>query len=637
MTRKIFALLMAIFFPFSVITVALADGPEPWIFWSNGSLLKRGQFGDTEMANFLPNVPSALAIKIVDIQNDPIIYWSQGNKILRAHMNTYPIVPEDVVTLQASASSYGLDVDAAHAYLYVAEYKLSVSTGRVLKVDLSGIPYDASNLASIPSGVTKMVENVNQPVCVAIDETNRKFYFGLDISGKLYQGDLDGPFPTVPTLINTLSPSGAVTGIFADVTNSKLYFNDYNHNKVVRSNLDGTSPTPLAGPTLSSPIGIQFDPTPAKIYEPNLTGATIRRFALDGTGQENVITTGGVAYAVGLSYYYTPAPTWTPTPTVTPTGTYTPTQTAASTPTDNPTVTPTATPTVTYTPTIPPTATPAIVPTSIQTPTITPTPVPTGNSLSGRIVDANGHPVAGVVVYLFLEQELQGAGVSMTVSETETGTLSTISDSNGDYFFNNIPTGIFRVEPNLTGLSFYPPEVSVGTGSAVPVIMAQQVNLNDEGCTRTSYSKKIVATDQDSRNQLDYAIGKAEYFTKLARRKIKGDALDELLKSLNRATLQSQYIFTLALRQSIEIPKIALSCNSSRCTRQNLKAELRNYRGYVNHLRRMSFFILRRARETIGGSLPGKRAIYTRQVVSLHHKALKALNEEPASTYTCTE
>jgi len=123
-------------------------------------------------------------------------------------------------------------------------------------------------------------------------------------------------------------------------------------------------------------------------------------------------------------------PTWTPTVTPTPSVTPTPTDTRTPTPTSTLTPTPTPFPTKTATPTDTATAPPPPPPTGTAAPPLyTPFNIKTENSCSvnriwGRLFDANGLPLAGVVM------QVGEVGVAGSVFNTAP------SDANGRYVFD---------------------------------------------------------------------------------------------------------------------------------------------------------------------------------------------------------
>jgi hypothetical protein len=96
----------------------------------------------------------------------------------------------------------------------------------------------------------------------------------------------------------------------------------------------------------------------------------------------------------------TPEPTATPAPTSTPA----------------PTVTPTATPTATPAATVTPTATP--VPSATETPVVT--ALANARTITGRLLDADGNPMAGYVV------------------ELHSDPVITVTNANGEYAFYDV-------------------------------------------------------------------------------------------------------------------------------------------------------------------------------------------------------
>ncbi len=134
----------------------------------------------------------------------------------------------------------------------------------------------------------------------------------------------------------------------------------------------------------------------------------------------------------------TPTPTPTDTPTPTATTTNTPTPTPPNTPTPTPTATNTPTPTPTATPTNTPTPTPTATATNTPTPTATNTPTPTGTptgigNISGQVTDGSGDPIPGTQI------------------STLPTTITTTTDSSGDYTLANVPAGNYAVIATASG------------------------------------------------------------------------------------------------------------------------------------------------------------------------------------------
>ncbi|HAV78316.1 MAG TPA: hypothetical protein DCX53_13295 [Anaerolineae bacterium] len=99
-----------------------------------------------------------------------------------------------------------------------------------------------------------------------------------------------------------------------------------------------------------------------------------------------------------------------------------------------PTITPPPTNTPTSTPTNTPTQTPTFTPTNTITPTKTPIPLTNTSEppgvITGRIVDPNNQPLRNITVSLLKNTK--------TVAET-------ITNSSGQYTFENVPPGTYQI------------------------------------------------------------------------------------------------------------------------------------------------------------------------------------------------
>ncbi len=284
----------------------------------------------------------------------------------------------------------------------------------------------------------------------------------------------------------------------------------------------------------------------------------------------------------------------------------------------------TPTPTPTATPTTTPTATPTAQPTA--TPTGTPTPAPDG-VIAGRLVDQNGQPVAGVVVYLFRSE-----------NGSEQGVRSAVTDADGNYSFSNLADGEYRLEPNMTGFTFQPPSIVIGDGQQAADIIAAPVDLHDTGCRRRDVASRVVTRDARARKLLQYILRRTAAYEKNAG-KAGERKREKLLKTLVKAAETAQGDFNALLANSLALPKISLSCsNQPKCTKQSLSPSLSAYNNGLNELRRLAFFVNRTAAEAIGGQV-ARQAMNTepRKIRRLHAKAMSAGKNLPRATYTCSE
>ena len=91
---------------------------------------------------------------------------------------------------------------------------------------------------------------------------------------------------------------------------------------------------------------------------------------------------------------------------------------------------------------------PAITPEATTTPKDTGTAVTLGYSaVSGRVLTTGAAPVAGATVKLYHNVLVDGAGVSVYVSET-------VSGADGRFHFDNVPFGYYLLRSGANGLSY---------------------------------------------------------------------------------------------------------------------------------------------------------------------------------------
>ncbi len=91
---------------------------------------------------------------------------------------------------------------------------------------------------------------------------------------------------------------------------------------------------------------------------------------------------------------------------------------------------------------------PAITPESTTTPKDTGTAVTLGYSaVSGRVLTTGATPVAGATVKLYHNVLVDGAGVSVYVTEA-------VSGADGKFHFDNVPFGYYLLRSGTNGLSY---------------------------------------------------------------------------------------------------------------------------------------------------------------------------------------
>jgi hypothetical protein len=127
--------------------------------------------------------------------------------------------------------------------------------------------------------VTPLVTGVN---AYDVDVTGTSLYWTEQNQNRIQRANLDG---TSPTTVLTVPDPFAI-----DVTDTHLYWSEFFNRRLMQSDLDGTNPTPLV-----TELEIRdFEVTNGFIYLAGFSNTTfttsIRRYNLDGTGQQNILT-----------------------------------------------------------------------------------------------------------------------------------------------------------------------------------------------------------------------------------------------------------------------------------------------------------------------------------------------------------
>ncbi|MHC4133225.1 MAG: DUF5050 domain-containing protein, partial [Planctomycetota bacterium] len=207
----------------------------------------------------------------------------------------------------------GIALDTASSRLYWVDYGLR---------RVRSILFDTT-------GVDDLVLNTSYAWGVALDITGGKIYWTeTSHSKKIKRADLDGL--NVEELITTglVSPRSIVLnsnsdkmywadnnkiclasldgndvedlivdlsyprGLALDLNNEKIYWSDYGTDKIQRANLDGTGVEDLITSGLDIPLGITLDISGGKLYFSDGGTHKILRANLDGTMVEDLITAG---------------------------------------------------------------------------------------------------------------------------------------------------------------------------------------------------------------------------------------------------------------------------------------------------------------------------------------------------------
>lgn len=263
----------------------------------------------------------------------------------------------------------------------------------------------------------------------------------------------------------------------------------------------------------------------------------------------------------------------------------------------------------------------------------------------GQVQNPQGTPVPDVVLYLYIQPSVapsrraRSSVTNRTTTDQELGTLSAITDIQGMYRFANLQPGIYRIEPNFTGLTFEPPNIAIDAGSYAPVLTANAVDLHDDGCVRSRTAEAVVAGDYFARRLLRYGERLADAYSDLARAQLHGAPRERLLSDIARAKQQMQVRYTLLLNTSELIPKIVLHCEGApQCAPRDLGVIHGYYGHLLDNLRHLQFYIIRRTRRTLAAEHKRLDTEGSGTKTRLRHRTARtAWHGMPRQTYQCSE
>ena len=203
------------------------------------------------------------------------MYWTESAPadfmIQRANLDGTNV--ELLVTGLVNPSGIALDVAGGKMYW------TDIGTGKIQRANLDGSA--GEDLLTV--GV------VFTPVDIALDVAANKIYWTQSAPADfmIQRADLDGS--NVELLVTGLvNPSG----IALDVAGGRMYWTDLGTGKIQRANLDGSGVEDLVTTGVKEPVRIALDVPAGKIYwtEASPADFMISRANLDGTGVEFLIT-----------------------------------------------------------------------------------------------------------------------------------------------------------------------------------------------------------------------------------------------------------------------------------------------------------------------------------------------------------
>lgn len=277
-------------------------------------------------------------------------------------------------------------------------------------------------------------------------------------------------------------------------------------------------------------------------------------------------------------------------------------------------------------------------PTPTPTPDVTPTPIVSEGNIEGDISGDQGEPITNAVVYIFQQMPTSNSATAL-VSGLK-GMSSVLTDSDGKFLFQQLTSGTYTIIPNSNGYTFNPTSLQSSDGAYAGSILATTNNLYSTGCTVTQAGEQIVASDAKAAALLSFIKRKVAIYSTMAnqRKGLAPKRRDALIASLQQAEARAENTFSQILNLSLSLPKVVLAdCPTENdCQQTDYTPSIRSYRGvYLSNLKRLSFFVLRRARETLGRTLIARKGVLIRKARRYHTAARKKSAQLPASNYVC--
>jgi cysteine-rich repeat protein len=352
----------------------------------------------------------------------------------------------------------------------------------------------------------------------------------------------------------------------------------------------------------------------------------------------------------------------TSTPTRTPTSTQTSTATPTRTPTHTPTLTPTHTPTPTHSAT--PTHTPTHTPTSMSTPThtpantptSTPTPSPTAtppvpiravpeDAVEGFILSPTGQPFTEPVTVYLVKSVGSGASstrfafdINRVLSQGRFFYRSTLTDSNGYFFFDDLPAeGSYTIRPHLDTFTFEPAERSIATGQLTTLFNVEPEPLPAPACTTRNQASSVTKADARALTLQRYVLRTIDNATQRLPRQVRdGELQTKIAGALEVAQASTEFAYFEVMNESFALPKMTLLCPTvpPGCTTQSYRATISKYRSHLVTLRRAGLY----ANRAVSAASPRARSsrnATAREIKRLHRTALRATLRMPKQSVEC--
>ena len=245
-------------------------------------LTTNGRTGWTRLAGVLAVVVLMLGIGVSAAEAGPVtgkVYWGSwsAGQIGRANLDgsgVEVIVDDPLLTL--TSSPRGLDFDLAAGKVY---WTNQTGPRGLHRANLDGTEIEVASTLARGNGAA------TSPWGLAIDPLGGFGYVVSVTFDNIWRVNL-GSGAAEPII----EGAGAARSLAVDPLGGKLYWGARNSQKIQRANLDGTGVEDLVTTGVLAPYGLSLDLGAGKMYWTDRDAGNIQRANLDGSGVEELVS-----------------------------------------------------------------------------------------------------------------------------------------------------------------------------------------------------------------------------------------------------------------------------------------------------------------------------------------------------------
>jgi hypothetical protein len=265
--------------------------------------------------------------------------------------------------------------------------------------------------------------------------------------------------------------------------------------------------------------------------------------------------------------------------------------------------------------------------------------------VEGFILAPSGQPFnEPVTIYLIMNDGARTArravafDTNRVLSQGRFFYRSTLTDSNGYFFFENLPAeGSYTIRPHLDTFTFEPAERSIATGQLTTLFNVEPEPLPAPACTTRNQASSVTKADARALSLQSYVLKTINNSTQRIQRQVQDEALrNKIQDALEIAQAGTEFAYFEVMNESFAIPKITLQCPTlpSGCVKQSYRTTVSKYRAHLVTLRRAGLYANRAASSASPGARSSRNAT-AREIKRLHRIALRATLRMPKQSVEC--